>query len=163
MCSSHKCHRVCTVGLCAMGRCVLVHFVVGGFGLAGLPWPCWEGSVVDCLPAVGYCLGYGTSYFELSLIDCWGQAGWDSFVVQTLVPMEQVEQGWGLELVALVLHSIFVGVVVPLMWEFATHTIVLAKPWPKSAAVVQVVHRQLLLRTGTSFLHSLEFGFGKQH
>ena len=57
----------------------------------------------------------------------------------------------GLELVALVVHSIFVGVVVPQMWEFSPHTIVLAKTWPEPAAVAQVVHKRLLLRTGTSF------------
>ena len=96
MCSAHKHHRVCTVGLCTMERCVLVHFVVGGFGLAGLPWHCWEGSVVDHLPAVGYYLGSGANYFELSLVDCWGQASWDDFVVRTLVPTEWVEWGHGL-------------------------------------------------------------------
>ena len=51
------------VGSCAMGCCVLVHFVVGGFGLAGLPQHCWEGSVVDCLPMVGYWLGSEADYF----------------------------------------------------------------------------------------------------
>ena len=71
--------------------------------------------------------------------------------MQTLVPTERVEWGWELELVALVMHSIFVGVVVPQMWEFAPHTVVLAKPWPEPAMVVQVVHKRLLLRTGTSF------------
>ena len=133
MCNAHKHHRVCMVGLCATGHCVLVHSVMGGFGLDGLPQHCWEGSVVDRLPLVGYFLGCGPGYFELSLVDCWGQASWDGFVVRTLVPtewMEQVEQGRGLELVALVVHSIFVGVVVPQMWEFSPHTIVLANPWP---------------------------------
>ena len=91
--------------------------------------------VVDHLLAISYCLGCRVGYFELSLVDYWGQAGWDSFFVRTLVPMEWVEQGRGIELVALVMHSIFVGVVVPQMWEFAPHTIVLAKPWPKSTAV----------------------------
>ena len=89
--------------------------------------------------------------FELSLIDCWGQAGWDGFVVQTLVPTEWVERGRGLELVALVVHSIFVVVVVPRMREFAPHTVVLSKPWPEPTAVVQVVHKRLLPRTETSF------------
>ena len=49
--------------------------------------------------------------------------------------MERVERGRGLELVALVVHSIFVGVLVPRMWAFAPHTIVLAKPWPEPAVV----------------------------
>ena len=55
--------------------------------------------------------------------------------MQTLVPTEQVEWGWGIELVALVVHSIFVGVVVPKMWEFSPLTTVLAKPWPELDAV----------------------------
>ena len=83
--------------------------------------------------------------------------------MQKLVPTERVEQGRGLELVALVVHSIFVGVVVPQMWEFAPHTAMLAMSWPEPAAVAQVVHRKLLLQTGTSFWHSLEFGFGRKH
>ena len=53
--------------------------------------------------------------------------------MRTLVPMVRVERG--LELVALVVHSIFVGVVVPQMWAFSPHIAVLAKPWPKLAAV----------------------------
>ena len=51
--------------------------------------------------------------------------------MRILVPMEWVEWlgwGWGIELVALVVHSIFVGVAVPQMWAFAPHTAVLAKP-----------------------------------
>ena len=40
MCSSHKHHRVCTVGLCATGHCVLVHFVMGVLG-----WPVCHGIV----------------------------------------------------------------------------------------------------------------------
>ena len=83
--------------------------------------------------------------------------------MQTLVLADRVEQGWGLELVALAVHSIFVGVVVPKMWAFAPHTAVLSKPCLEPAAVAQAVQRKLLLRTGTSFLHSLEFGFGMQH
>ena len=65
--------------------------------------------------------------------------------MRTLVPTERVEWGWGLELVALVVHSIFVGVVVPQMWEFSPHTVVLSKPWPEPAVVAQVVHKKLLL------------------
>ena len=42
--------------------------------------------------------------------------------------MERVERGRGLELVALAVHSRFVGVVVPQMLEIAPHTVVLAKP-----------------------------------
>ena len=53
--------------------------------------------------------------------------------MQILVPMELV--GRGLELVALVVHSRFVGVVVPQMWEFSPHTVVLAKSWLDPAAV----------------------------
>ena len=74
--------------------------------------------------------------------------------MQTLVPTEwvgRVEWGRGLELVALVVHSIFVGVVVPQMWAFSPRTVLLAKPWPEPTAVVQVVHKRLLLCTGTSF------------
>ena len=59
--------------------------------------------------------------------------------------MEWVEWGQGVEFVALVVHSIFVGVVVPQMWEFSPHTIVLAKPWPEPTAMVEVVHNKLLL------------------
>ena len=81
----------------------------------------------------------------------WGLASWDGFVVQTLVPMERVEQEQGLELVALVVHSIFVGVMVPRMWAFAPHIFLLAKPSPELAAVAQVVHKRLLLQTETSF------------
>ena len=83
--------------------------------------------------------------------------------MQILVPMEQVERGQGLELVALVVHSIFVGVVVPQMWAFSPHTTMLAKPWPEPTVVAQAVCRRLLLWTGTLFWHSPEFGFGKQH
>ena len=135
MCSARRPHKVCTVGLCAMGHYVLVHLVVGGFGWVGLLQHCWEGLVVDHLPTVGYWPGSRADYFYLSLVDCWGQAGWDSFVVQTLVPTGCVERGQGLELVALVVHNRFVGVVVPQMWEFAPHTAMLAKPWLDPATV----------------------------
>ena len=57
---------------------------------------CWEGLVVDHLPVVDYCLGCRACCFHLSLVDCWGQAGWDGFVVRTLVPTERVEEGGGL-------------------------------------------------------------------
>ena len=83
--------------------------------------------------------------------------------MRTLVPTRQVEWGRGLELVALVVRNRFVGVAVPQRWEFSPHTTVLAKPWPDPATVAQVVHRKLLLQTGTSFYHSLEFVFGKKH
>ena len=73
-------------------------------------------------------LGSGVDYFKLALIDCWGQAGWDDFVVRTLVLIERVEWGRGLGLFALAVHSRFVGVAVPRMWEFSPHTAVLAKP-----------------------------------
>ena len=139
------------VGLCAMEHYVLVHLVVGDFGQVGLLRHCWEDLVVDRIPAVSYCLGSKVNYFGLALIDCWGKAGWDGFVVQTLVPTEWVEQGQGLGLLALVVHSIFEWVVLPQMWDFALGTVVLAKPWPEPTTVVQVVHNRLLLRTGTSF------------
>ena len=83
--------------------------------------------------------------------------------MRILVPTEWVERGWGIKLVAMVVHSIFVGVVVPQMWEFAPRTAMLSVPRPNPAVVAQVVHRKLLLQTGTSFWRSLEFGFGKQH
>ena len=68
--------------------------------------------------------------------------------MRTLFPMER---GQELELVALAVHSRFVGVVVLQMCAFGPHTTVLAKPWPEPAAMVQVVHRKLLLWTRTSF------------
>ena len=55
--------------------------------------------------------------------------------MRTLIPMERVERVWGLAFVALVVHSRFVGVVVPQMWAFSPHTIVLAKPWLELVAV----------------------------
>ena len=64
-----------------------------------------------------------------------GQASLDGFTVQAPVPMEWEEWGRGLELVSLLVHSIFVEVVVPQMWEFSQHTVALAKPWPQPAAV----------------------------
>ena len=72
-------------------------------------------------------------------------------------------EGRGLEQVVLAVHSRSVGVVVPQMWAFSPHTAVLDKPWPDPAMVAQVVHRNFLLRTGTSFLRSSKIGFGKQH
>ena len=42
--------------------------------------------------------------------------------------MEQVEQGWGLELLALVVRNKFWWVAVPQMWIFASCIAVLAKP-----------------------------------
>ena len=56
--------------------------------------------------------------------------------MQILVPMERVEQGRGLELLVLVVHSRFVGVAVPQMWAFSPHTTVLAKAWLEPDAVV---------------------------
>ena len=90
-------------------------------------------------------------------------AGWDGFVVQTLVPMEWVERGRGLGILSLVVHSRFEWVVVPQMWEFSQRTIVLAIPLFEPPAVAQVVRKKLWLRTGTSFLHSPKFGFGRKH
>ena len=61
------------VGLCTMGHYVLVHSVVGGFGMSGLPQHCWEGSVVDRLPVFDCFLGFGLSYFWL--VACWDLDG----------------------------------------------------------------------------------------
>ena len=80
--------------------------------------------------------------------------------MQILVPMEQA---WGLEPLALVVHNKFGWAVVPQMWAFSPHTTVLSMPWPEPTAVAQVVRRKLLLWTRTSFWHSPEFGFGKKH
>ena len=48
------------------------------------------------------------------------------------------------------------------MWAFVPCIVVLAKLRPGPPTVVQVVHKKLWLRTGTSFLHSPEFGFGRK-
>ena len=107
MCSAHKHHRVCTIGLCETRRCVLVHLVVGDFGWVSLLRHCWEGLVIDRLPVVGYWLGSGADYYGPHLVDYWGLAGWDDFVVKILVPVEQVEWGRGIEPLALVVHNKF--------------------------------------------------------
>ena len=91
-----------------------------------------------------------------------GAVGWDGFVVQTPIPMERVEQGQGLELLALVVQNNFGWVAVPQMWEFSLCIVVSSMPKLEPAAVAQVVSRNLLLRTGTSFWHSPEFGCGKK-
>ena len=91
--------------------------------------------VVDHLPAVDYWLGSGVCCFWLALFGYWGLAGWDGFVVQTPVPTEQVEQGRGLELLALVVHSRFGWVAVPQMWAFSPRIAFLAKPRPEPVAV----------------------------
>ena len=83
--------------------------------------------------------------------------------MQILVPTEQVEQRWGLEPLALVVHNKFGWDAMPQMWAFSLHTAMLVIPWPEPGAVAQVVHRKLLLRTRTSFWCRLEFGFGKKH
>ena len=88
--------------------------LLGGFG-------CFLNSQIGC--------------FWLSLVGCWGLVGWDGFVVQTLVPMEWVEQGWGIEPLALVVHSIFGWVVAPQMWAFVLRIAVLVKPRPGPTAV----------------------------
>ena len=85
------------VGLYTTGCFVSVHLVMEDFGLAGFPRHCWEDLVVDRLPMVDCCLGSGVSYSYLSLVGYLGLASWDSFAVQTPVPMEQVELGSGLE------------------------------------------------------------------
>ena len=71
--------------------------------------------------------------------------------MQILVPIEQVEQGWGIELLALVVHNKFGWEGVPQMWEFSPCIIVSSMTRPDPAVVVQVVHRKLLLQSGTSF------------
>ena len=76
------------VGLYATGHCVSVHLAMEDFGLADLPQQCWEGLVVDRLLVVDCFLGSGVNYFRLALVGYWGLAGWDGFVVQTLVPKE---------------------------------------------------------------------------
>ena len=83
--------------------------------------------------------------------------------MQTLDSLEWVELGLGLELLELVVHSIFERVVVPQMWAFSPHIAVLAKPRPEPTMVAQVVHKKSWLWTGTPFLHSPDFGFGRQH
>ena len=76
--------------------------------------------------------------------------------------MEQVEQGWGLEQISPVVHS-RIGGEVPQTWEFVPYIVVSAKLILGPTAVTQVVHKKLWLWTGTSFLHSPEFGFGRKH
>ena len=49
--------------------------------------------------------------------------------------MERVERERGIELVALAVHSRFVGMVVQQMWEFTPHTAVLSKTLPEPIAV----------------------------
>ena len=65
--------------------------------------------------------------------------------MQILVPTEQVEQGRGLEPLALVVNNKFEQAVVPKMWEFTPRIVVSAMPRPNPAVVVQVVCRKLLL------------------
>ena len=80
--------------------------------------------------------------------------------MKTLVPMEQ---GQGLERLAPMVHSRLGWVSVPQMWEIVLRIVVSAKLILGPAAMAQVVHKKLWLRIGTSFLHSSEFGFGRQH
>ena len=82
---------MCMVGLPAMECCVLVHLVVEDFGLASLLQHCWGDLVVDHLPAVDCCLGFGVNYSWLALVGYWGLVGWDGFVVKTPIPTEEVE------------------------------------------------------------------------
>ena len=51
----------------------------------------------------------------------------------------------------------------PQMSAFVTHIAVSAKLMPVTTVVAQVLHKKLWIQTGTSFLHSPEFGFGRQH
>ena len=68
--------------------------------------------------------------------------------------MEQVESGRGLEQLAPVVHNRLGWVSGPQMWAFVPCIAVLAKLRPSPTTVVQVVHKKLWLRIGTSFLHS---------
>ena len=83
--------------------------------------------------------------------------------MKTHVPMEQVEQGQGLEQLAPVVHSRLGWVLVPQMWEFVPCISMSSKLMLGPAAVAQFVHKKLWLRIGRSFLHSLKFGFGRKH
>ena len=67
--------------------------------------------MVDCF------LGSGVGYSWLALVGYWGLASWDGSIVQTPLPMEQVEQGQGLEQLAPVVHSRLGWVLVPQMWS----------------------------------------------
>ena len=93
MCSAHRPRIVCIVGLCATARCAMVRLVVVDFGLAGLPWHCWEDLVVDHLPMVDCFFGSRLSYFWLALVGYWGLDGWDGFAMQT--PILKVLVKWG--------------------------------------------------------------------
>ena len=74
-----------------------------------------------------------------------------------------MELGRGLGQLASVVHSKLGWVPVPQMWEFVPCIVVSAKLMPRPTVVTQVVHKKLWLQTGTSFLHSPEFGFGRKH
>ena len=115
------------VGLYTMERCVLVRLVVGGFELVSLPRHCWEGSVVDHLLMVGCCLDSWLSYLWLSLVGFVGMVGWDGFAMQTLDPKLLAELGWGLEWLALVVHSRLRGLGVLQTWASVPHNVVPAK------------------------------------
>ena len=101
--------------------------VAEDFELDSLPRCCWEDLVVDHLLVVGCFLDSCLGCFCLALVSYWGMAGWDGFVVQTLVPKEQVELGWGLEWLALVVHSRLGGLGVLQTWESVPHIIVSTK------------------------------------
>ena len=58
-----------------------MHLLVGGLGQVDALRHYWEGSVVYRLPMVDYWLGFGVDYSGISLVDNWGLAGWDNFVV----------------------------------------------------------------------------------
>ena len=55
--------------------------------------------------------------------------------MQLLVPTEWVEQGWGLELLSLVVHNKFRWVAVPQIWAFTPCTAMLDMPWLELVAV----------------------------
>ena len=55
--------------------------------------------------------------------------------MKTPVTMEQVEQEWGIERLAPVVHSILGWVSVPQMWEFVLRIVAYAKLMPGHALV----------------------------
>ena len=83
--------------------------------------------------------------------------------MQTPVLKVLEEYGWGLERLALLVHSKLRWVLVLQMWAFVPHIVVSGKLVPGPSVVVQVMHKKLWLWNGTSFLHSSEFGFGRKH
>ena len=63
--------------------------------------------------------------------------------MQTPVLKVLVKWGWGLERLALVVHSKLGWVQVPQMWEFVPYIFLSTKLVPRPTGVVQVVHKKL--------------------